>query len=335
MLMERLQGRMRPVPRRLKPVSTRVYYAGDAPASAFAKWSSRIAIFAAVVLVVTALLHRLLSLPTSVAITIAAGVFIAAALAFAMAAIAGLDIWVTGRHGAARVIVAMAVSSGLLAIPAGVYWLSRSTPAIYDVSTDTDEPPEFTEAKAARETAGRGVNSVVYPGEGSANLQHTYYPDLKSVIVPRPPEQAYEIVLQALAKQRHKTTFEAPPDQDAGTPGFIEYTDRTMILGLTDDIVVRVLQEGEGSRIDIRSASRFGVNDFGDNAERIRLLLKEIVGRLEASVPEPAIAKGAEDGQKVKGKKDRGRPSAADRRRPDPSRSSARREPAKRASPRE
>ena len=83
--------------------STRIYYAADQPPSFLATWTSRIAIFAAVAAIVTAGLHRLALLPTPVAITIAYIVIACAALSLTMAFIAGLDIWVTGRQGAARV----------------------------------------------------------------------------------------------------------------------------------------------------------------------------------------------------------------------------------------
>ena len=44
-------------------------------------------------------------------------------------------------------------------------------------------------------------------------------------------------------------------------------------MGFTDDIVVRVTQAGAGSRIDLRSSSRYGRSDFGVNAARIRAYL--------------------------------------------------------------
>jgi uncharacterized protein (DUF1499 family) len=41
-------------------------------------------------------------------------------------------------------------------------------------------------------------------------------------------------------------------------------------MGFTDDIVVRIAPTNSGSRIDLRSSSRYGRGDFGVNAERIR-----------------------------------------------------------------
>ena len=192
-------------------LSSRIYYAADQPPSFLATWTSRLAAFAAAALVVTLVLHRTLLLSTEVAMTIAVAVFAGAALALVMAAIAGLDIWVTGRKGAARILCGAVMALVLLAIPAGAWVLSFSYPAINDLSTDLVEPPEFTEAQEER---GAGANPIDYPGERSAELQRRDYPDLKSLVIPRSAEESYELVLQALAKLKLKTSLELPPEDD-------------------------------------------------------------------------------------------------------------------------
>lgn len=307
--------------------SSRIYYAGGQPPSFLAIWTSRLALFAALAAIVTAVLHRLSLLPTPVALNLAIAVIAGAFLALVMAAISGLDVWVTGRQGAARVLCGAVVALCLLAVPAGAWVLSLSWPKVDDVSTDLVEPPDFTEAKDERPV---GANSVDYPGETLAEQQRASYPDLKSLVLPRPADDAYELVLQALAKLKYKTTLELPPETEENTPGFIEFSDHSLILGLVDDVVIRVLDEDQSSRIDIRSASRYGSIDFGRNAERVRAVLKEIAGRFEASVPDPDkdAAKA-----KLKAQKAPHPASKADRRRPDLSRSSIRRAPGRKASP--
>ena len=49
-----------------------------------------------------------------------------------------------------------------------------------------------------------------------------------------------------------------------------------MILGFRDDVAVRVRATVDGSRIDIRSASRYGRSDLGANASRVRALIEDI-----------------------------------------------------------
>jgi uncharacterized protein (DUF1499 family) len=52
--------------------------------------------------------------------------------------------------------------------------------------------------------------------------------------------------------------------------------DRSFLLRLPDDITVRIRPRADGSRIDVRSASRIGTHDLGQNARRIRAYLDEI-----------------------------------------------------------
>ena len=56
-------------------------------------------------------------------------------------------------------------------------------------------------------------------------------------------------------------------DESAGR---IEASQKSRWMGFTDDIIVRVTPASSGSRIDLRSSSRYGRSDFGVNAARIR-----------------------------------------------------------------
>jgi hypothetical protein len=47
-------------------------------------------------------------------------------------------------------------------------------------------------------------------------------------------------------------------------------------MGFRDDIAIRIRQTGQGSRVDVRSASRYGRHDFGTNAARVRALLADV-----------------------------------------------------------
>ncbi len=311
----------------------RIEYAPDQPPGFLARWISRIAVFSAVLLLVTAFLHRLFGLPTPVALHIAAGVFITAALLIAAAVVAGLDIWMTGRQGAARVVFGSLVALGLLALPAGLFLLSRDYPMLNDVTTDVDSPPEFDALVAERRP---GSNPAQYQKDRFAALQAKSYPDVRTLNVPRPAEETFELVLQALGKLRFKIVTEAPPRQESGDPGFIEATDKTLVFGFVDDVAVRIMEDedGKSSWVDVRSASRYGRSDFGRNAERVRAVLKEIGGRLEASIPGERPAKapnatGKKSGKPaVKPQKARNPATAAKKKPQAPSQSGAQRAPA-------
>jgi Protein of unknown function (DUF1499) len=55
--------------------------------------------------------------------------------------------------------------------------------------------------------------------------------------------------------------------------------------------VVRVRPTGDGTRIDVRSASRYGRHDLGTNAARVRSLIDDIddvLARPQKPAPAPA-----------------------------------------------
>jgi uncharacterized protein (DUF1499 family) len=79
-----------------------------------------------------------------------------------------------------------------------------------------------------------------------------------------PPAQAFP---RALAAARAMGWTMVAQDSSAGT---IEASDTTFWFGFTDDVVIRVAADGDGSRIDVRSLSRIGRSDVGANARRIR-----------------------------------------------------------------
>ena len=295
------------------------------------RWTSRLAVFSAVVLLVAAVLHRL-GLPTPIAFNMVLMAYAGIVVAFVLAVMATVLIWRSGGGGTSRVVVGMVISLAMFAGAAVVVALAGRYPAINDVTTDVQSPPQFTEVVKLR---GPGSNPAGYPKSFSAQ-QAKYYADLQPLQIDRPQEEAFDVALEVLKRQRYTIIQEDP----AGT---IEAVDRSMILGFSDDIAIRVTGTDERSRIDIRSASRFGISDFGHNAGRVRLLLKEIVARLEETVPSAdsarasdsaragGNAKPAKPGAKLE--KERASKKANQRKQQDGDRSGAPREPGQKGTP--
>jgi hypothetical protein len=111
---------------------------------------------------------------------------------------------------------------------------------------------------------GNSPVPVAYPGEATAALQRSGYPDLHAAVLPLPPAAAFDA---ALAAAREMGWDIVASDAAAGR---FEATDTTPWFGFKDDIVVRVTPEGRGCRVDVRSVSRVGRGDLGTNARRIR-----------------------------------------------------------------
>lgn len=237
------------------------------------RWTSRLAVFSLVVLATAAILHRL-GLPTPAAFNMLIMAYAGAVAAFVLAIIGMVSIWRHGGGGASRVVVGLFISLAMFGAAASILAIAQSYPALNDVTTDLQSPPQFIEAAKLRGNSG---NPVVYPAKFAA-LQTKYYADLQPLLIDRPMDEVYEVAIEVLRRQRYTIVHEDPA-------GVIEAVDRSMVLGFSDDIAVRVTGNDERARIDIRSASRFGRIDFGHNAGRVRTLLKEIVGRLEETVP--------------------------------------------------
>jgi hypothetical protein len=76
----------------------------------------------------------------------------------------------------------------------------------------------------------------------------------------------------------------------AGGDGVIEAVAHSLILGFPEDVVVRIRATADGTRLDARSASRYGRTDLGSNAQRIGDLLSDVDDILSAphqEQPEP------------------------------------------------
>ena len=121
-------------------------------------------------------------------------------------------------------------------------------------------------------------------------------------------------------------------------PGIIEASEQTLFVGFTDDIVIRIDGSGSRSRIDARSASRYGSADFGQNALRLRRLMAEIRARADltptAAVAARARATGAAARALLKRQKARDQQKAESRNARGPAKSDAQRAPARKETPR-
>ncbi len=237
------------------------------------RWTSRLAVFSLVVFAAAALLHRL-GLPTPAAFNMVIMAYAGASLAFVLAVAGTASIWRHGGGGTSRVVVGFIISMLMFGVAGIAGTLASQFPVLNDVTTDTQSPPVFVELAKLR---GAASNPSDYPKPFAA-VQAKYYPDIKPLVIERSVEEAQEIAMETLRRQRFQIVHEDPS-------GVIEAFDRTMILGFYDDISVRITGNEERARIDVRSASRFGVSDFGHNATRVRTLLKEMVARLEETVP--------------------------------------------------
>jgi uncharacterized protein (DUF1499 family) len=195
------------------------------------------------------------------------------AIAGALASLAALVRWrALSRSLRVGAIVAIVVSAVVFYMP--WHFTLAAGASIHDIATDTDNPPAFEAVLAARKAANAATAD--YPGSGpnTAQIQKQAYPDIAPLLLKAPPPQVFALAL-ATAQTMPRWTIDA---SDAAR-GRIEASARTLWMGFTDDIVIRITADGAGSRVDMRSLSRVGRGDFGANAARIRTYLAALRAR--------------------------------------------------------
>jgi uncharacterized protein (DUF1499 family) len=180
-----------------------------------------------------------------------------------VAAFAGLVVALLDRHYRAALIgaVGLAVALALVLPSWQLQERAQMLPSIHDITTDTDNPPQFVALRAVREQSPNGPE---YGGEKIAQQQKAGYPDIQPLVLDDPPARAFERALAAARNMGWEIAAASPED------GRIEATATTRWFRFKDDVVIRVTPSATGSRIDVRSKSRLGRSDLGTNAKRIR-----------------------------------------------------------------
>jgi uncharacterized protein (DUF1499 family) len=266
----------------------------DERTSRLALWARRCAVFSLVTTVVAIVVLRsdMLELFPALAAAAAALMFSVIAIVLALGAFA--VIWRDGIGGAGHALAAMAIGLMLLGYPAYLGVLAYRLPMINDITTDPLDPPRFDILARLRP---RGT--VDYAGLYAAEQQRAAYADIEPLIVNATPRRAYEAAIAVMLRHKWRVVVDRPPEVAGRRDGQIEAVARTPIMGFRDDVAVRVRPDGDGARIDVRSASRYGRHDFGTNASRIRSLIEEIDERLAARTEErrarPAARPGPQD----------------------------------------
>ena len=176
----------------------------------------------------------------------------------------------------ALVFAVIGIVLALIAYPAYLGYRAYTLPMINDITTDALDPPRFDVLARLRP---RGT--VEYAGLYAAELQRKAYPDIEPLSVNAAPKAAYDATMAIIVRRKWRVVVDRPP-QPPRRDGVIEAVARTPIMGFRDDVTVRVRREDDGSRIDVRSASRYGRHDFGGNAARIKSLLEDVDDRLTA-----------------------------------------------------
>lgn len=294
--------------------------------SAAATWSQRLAVFALPFFVVVIAGHRFGQIPTPVVFwLIAIGLSLLCASLFA-AAVGFYQLWSTAAKGGLNCVRGSLLSIIVLAPFVWFGWKAVTLPTLHDVSTDLDDPPEFSAAGEQRTPA---MNSLALLDATSVRAQLEAYPQVRSRRYQAPVDRVFKAVADIIAARGWTVTAEdeldtsgridipgtaqdadpntfadgklkrvilpafrpseaeireilaagqnADPDDDSDEGEvYVEAMSRSLLFGFPSDIVIRLVQEDDGTLVDMRSSSRWGPHDLGTNAERIADFLNDL-----------------------------------------------------------
>ncbi|WP_036281244.1 DUF1499 domain-containing protein [Methylocystis sp. ATCC 49242] len=250
------------------------------PWSQAALWSRSVAIFAATVAVMSIILARLHVIEPPSALAALGSAMALALISLLLFCAACYVIWRTGRRGVGAAVGAAFIACLTLAYPAYLAVEAMRLPVLSDISTDIANPPYFSLSRAAYQ-ARKGFQPQGLPAK-AREAQRSAYPDVEPIVVDLDSDEAF-----ALVQKTAKAVGWKPIDQRAAGgrtgEGHLDFLDRTLVLGFDEDITVRLKPlPGGQTRIDIRSASRYGRHDFGANARRITAFAEELQSQLDS-----------------------------------------------------
>ncbi len=138
-----------------------------------ASWSQRLAVFAVPYLLIVILGHRLgvIETPATFWLLALGGAMLALSVVFGVRGFQ--ELWSHGAKGGLNALRGTALAGALL-LPFGWYgYLALALPALHDVSTDLESPPEF---ENAIEDRLRGMNPIAVPAQAARQQQLQAYP---------------------------------------------------------------------------------------------------------------------------------------------------------------
>jgi uncharacterized protein (DUF1499 family) len=243
-----------------------------------AVWSRRLASFSLVLFLTAAIGHRLVLLESPGFLAVLAAVAALAVVALLLAAYGFSRLWSYGDAGGRNLAVAFLVASVVLAPFALSLYRGFVYPRLTDISTDLDDPPKLSVAAKARRA---DMNAILPFTPEKKQLQLDKYP----LVTGRRYEMPFGRVIEAVSKIVAARSWQVvSPRQTAAEEAetTIEAVARTTLLAFPVDIAIRLTDEETSTYVDMRSASRYGSHDFGDNAARIAAFLAELDAEVSA-----------------------------------------------------
>jgi len=245
-----------------------------------ARWSVRVAFLAAILFVLSGLGHRFERIETPEFLWLLAVVAGLALLALLLSFKGFTSLWRRGDRGGPSAFWGGVIALIVLAPFAMTLYQALALPTLYDVSTDIADPPELFAAGQRSERMNPLVND-----EESRGLQSSAYPQVTGRRYDGSPDRILTAVNTVVSNNGWTVLSQK------GEPGddeeiLLEVVARTWLLGFTSDVVIRLTDEGETTYVDMRSVSRYGIHDLGENADRITAFMTALDTEVQGTQPD-------------------------------------------------
>ncbi|MEM6712513.1 MAG: DUF1499 domain-containing protein, partial [Pseudomonadota bacterium] len=188
--------------------------------------------------------------------------------------------WVHTGIGAGDAALALLWALPVIASAAGLVYVVTQTPSYPDLSTNVNNPPAFEMLANQSDGAEPLPLDAASPAE-RIRIQLAY-PDITTVYIERPGWHLAE-VLSALVRTENWRL--ARLDTDNGLEFEAEISMPGPLLLVSHDVAIRIVDDGEGSTIDVRSLSNMPMHDFGTNGRLLGGLVQQLVRTIDETPP--------------------------------------------------
>ena len=244
-----------------------------------AGWSRRTGAFSAVLLLTVWVGHHYGLVETGGFLWVLALVALLALFALLFAGFALARLWNQGAIGGRDLSVGALLAVFVLVPYALAGYRIATYPSLRDISTDLDNPPRLD---VSSRTTGMNVLTPLTPGE--ERLQAELYPLVTGHRYDLPFDETLAAVKTVMDRRRWSIVGTMPEPLEGQNNATITALAKSFVLDLPADVAIRVTADGETTLVDMRSASRYGRHDLGDNAERIISFLAELDQEVSAQI---------------------------------------------------
>jgi uncharacterized protein (DUF1499 family) len=255
------------------------HFITEEPDSHAALWCRRLALFAMAVAGIGIGLVKINLVDSLSGLAVVSAALLVGCVAGLFGFSAFVAIWRTGRRGLGIALGGLVLTAALLAFPAFLAFQAIRLPLQNDAATDLVDPPDFSRSSLALAARGGHVNGEL--PQAWREAQRKTWPDLQPIMLDLDIAEAWPLVQAAVTNLHWRVVERQAPGGRQGNAR-LEAIDFSFLLGLPDDITIRLRPAVGQTRVDIRSASRYGRHDFGANPLRIEKFSAELQAQLDA-----------------------------------------------------